>query len=535
MKCPNCSGTLYYDIGSKKLKCQSCDITLDVDKYEGAQSAEENIIEGGRLYTCKSCGAKLISANDEAVTFCSYCGSQALIESNMEGIKRPKYIVPFSIDKEECKRIYEKELSSKVYVPKQFKDPEFIERFRPFYIPYWMYTVSFREEPIEVKGHKSYTAGGYDYYEDYDVKVKLEESAYGVPFDASRNFDDAIAEHIAPFSRKYLRKYRPGYLAGMYADSPNVEPDVYEEEVLDKATDIAVEKMKASVGNIELDLPKRRKKLKEYLMAKKEGADTFYLPVWFLTWKNDDRVAYAVVNGQSGKIHIDLPADINRFSLYTAIGAGILFVLLSVFVSVTSRFVIWFSALLVYLVSIRYHHELKQIRNRENHVFDKGYLLSDEKELPMSERKRARIRKRFVSKNYDFTVIAMGVGLVFSFIFFLIAGELYDFAVSQEGAIALTFLILLLQTIRFFKQLGSALYLKNKRSVLVCMLSLGSIVYAFLVASLRPVQDWWYYLGALICLVAASAMSIDLILRYNETATRPLPSFYERKGGNDRA
>ncbi|MBQ5444807.1 MAG: hypothetical protein IIU29_06450, partial [Erysipelotrichaceae bacterium] len=95
--------------------------------------------------------------------------------------------------------------------------------------------------------------------------------------------------------------------------------------------------------------------------------------------------------------------------------------------------------------------------------------------------------------------------------------------------------ILLLQTIRFFKQLGSALYLKNKRSVLVCMLSLGSIVYAFLVASLRPVQDWWYYLGALICLVAASAMSIDLILRYNETATRPLPSFYERKGGNDRA
>ena len=64
---------------------------------------------------------------------------------------------------------------------------------------------------------------------------------------------------------------------------------------------------------------------------------------------------------------------------------------------------------------------------------------------------------------------------------------------------------------------------------------MGSVVYAFMVAYLQPVEDWWYYLGSLICLVAASAMSIDLILRYNETSTRPLPSFYSRKGGDDRA
>ncbi|MBR4485485.1 MAG: hypothetical protein IKO97_09775, partial [Erysipelotrichaceae bacterium] len=48
--------------------------------------------------------------------------------------------------------------------------------------------------------------------------------------------------------------------------------------------------------------------------------------------------------------------------IYTAIGAALLFVLLSLFVSVTSRFVIWFSALLVYLVGRRYYSELRQIR-----------------------------------------------------------------------------------------------------------------------------------------------------------------------------
>ena len=67
----------------------------------------------------------------------------------------------------------------------------------------------------------------------------------------------------------------------------------------------------------------------------------------------------------------------------------------------------------------------------------------------------------------------------------------------------------------------------------VAILTLLAVGYAYVVANLQPVQDWWYYLGSLICLFAASIMAIDLIARYNETSTRPLPSFYSRKGGND--
>ena len=78
-------------------------------------------------------------------------------------------------------------------------------------------------------------------------------------------------------------------------------------------------------------------------------------------------------------------------------------------------------------------------------------------------------------------------------------------------------------------------YLKNKRSLLVALISLLGVGYSFFVAASEPVQDWWYYLGALICLLAASIMCADLIVRYNEASTRPLPSFYERKGGNDGA
>ena len=536
MKCPNCSGTLYYNITDKNLKCRHCSSVFNVDDYKERNIAEETSLEDARLFICQNCGAELISENDEAVSYCSYCGSEAMLESNMSGIKKPKKIIPFRISKQQCKNIYEQKLKNVIYVPKEMKDPGFIDRFRPFYIPYWMYRISFRTDSFELDGTKSYTKKGYDYYEEYKVKTQVNNNGiYGIPYDASRNFDDTIAEEIAPFNKKDITDFKPGYLAGMYADSPNVDANTYKEEVMQKASEVAFSDIENKFSGITLKVP-RRQKLQEFLQTKYNGEEAIYLPVWFLTWKRNDRVVYAIVNGQTGKIHIDMPVDIRQFLLYTLAGAAVLFVFLTVFVSVTSRFVIWFSALLVYLVSIRYYKELKEIRNRENHVFDKGYLLNDGDKLPMSEKKRARLRAREGFTNSNIIKIIYYVFMSFIVVIsFGLIGGLYDELVSQSGAIAMTFIISILQLIRFFRTLNVSRYLRNKRSMLVALIALMAVLYSFGVSSAEPVEDWWYYLGSLICLAAASIMAFDLIFRINESATRPLPSFYVRKGGNDNA
>jgi len=537
MKCPNCSGTLVFDIKEQNLKCRHCSQTFDVKDFKVDASAEELVFEDARFYTCKSCGAQLISGDDRAVEYCTYCGSQAILESNLSGIKNPKYIIPFKITKTKCKDIYRRQLKSKLYIPKEFKDPDFIDRFRPFYIPYWMYQIGFNIDPIDVKGHKYYTRAGYDYSETYDVSVAMSyKGIEGLPHDASRNFDDSIAEKIAPFKRNELRRYNPAFLAGMYADSPNVDPEIYREEVLDEATDAAVQSIRDNVGtDIHLNLPRNRK-MRKILDTRYEGNSAVFLPVWFLTWKKNDRVAYAIVNGQTGKIHIDLPADMTQFAYYTLAAAAVLFVLLSLFVTVTSRFVLWFAALLTYLVGIRYRKELKEIRDRENHVFDKGYLLKDEKELPMSERRRNWERKKSRLGFFRVNRIVLAVfGSILAFLLFVIMGAMYDELVTQRGAIAMTSIVLFLEIFSFLRTFPVAVYLKKKRSLLFAFLGLLAIGYSFWVAAEEPVQDWWYYLGALATLAASSIMCADMIARYNETATRPLPSFYERKGGNDDA
>ncbi|MBR2726430.1 MAG: hypothetical protein IKD71_00875 [Solobacterium sp.] len=535
MKCPSCGGTLHFDIGRQCLVCVNCANTYDADEYSVENGADASSWGEARMYRCRSCGAELLSMNDEAVSYCMYCGSEAVLEEEISGMNEPKRIIPFRIDRKECRLIYRKALEKKWYIPSEFKEEEFIERFRPFYIPYWMYSVKFREDPFTVKGYRDYTRGGYDYHEEYDILTEIKQKGlYGVPYDASRNFDDLIAEDIAPFRKKDLIPFRSGYLAGMYADRPNVSPELYRKEVMDKAEEEALSDIRKGLNMTSLKLPSG-KKLSKLLDARYDGAEAVYLPVWFLTWRKGDRVAYAVVNGQTGKIHIDLPTDQRVFLRNTVLAAILLFVLLSRFVSVTSRFVLWFSALLVYLAGRRYRKELKEIRDRENHVFDKGYLLSDEDELSMSE--KARSRTRMLSSIPLFRTIAGALTtIVISFaVLFGLAGLVSDELMTYEGAQALTLLILIAETVLFVRSVLIARHLRRKRSILVMILALAAVVYSFVVAWQEPVYDWWYYAGSLVCLAAASIMCLDLIARYNETATRPLPSFYVREGGNDHA
>lgn len=540
MKCPNCNGTLFFDVPKGVLKCKHCGSLFEPDEYSRNNFADETEWGDAILYTCRNCGAQLISMDDTAVTYCSYCGSETILSSQMSGDRKPRYLIPFKISKRKCKNIYTKELSKKLYVPDELKQPEFIEKFRAIYIPYWMYYVKFREDPFSLSGSKSYTRGKYDYYEEYEVAARIHDNGlYGIPYDGSRNFDDSIAQEIAPFSRNDMVEYNPAYLAGMYADRANVDAEIYAKEVTDRATEEAINDIRSDFKGINLQFPRTMQQKKEFLQTRYLGHDSVFLPVWFLTWRKDDRVAYAVVNGQTGKIHIDLPVDKNKFFLITLLIASVIFGALSLFVSVTAKFLTWVSALIVFLIGLGFHSEMKKIRDRENHVFDKGYLITDQKDLPMPEKTRERLRNKAEDKMNAslgaaniLKIILLSIGGFFILPVIIVFFELFA---NDSGSGVLIFFVLILQAILFIRELILARHLKDKSSVLTSFVALASVACNFMISVFQPVEDWWYYLGCIICLLAAGTMCLDLIDRFNDLSTRPLPSFYERKGGNDNA
>ena len=57
-------------------------------------------------------------------------------------------------------------------------------------------------------------------------------------------------------------------------------------------------------------------------------------PVWFMAYKNNNRVAYATVNGQTGKVVADLPVDVPKYLGASAILTIPIFLLLNRFFTV---------------------------------------------------------------------------------------------------------------------------------------------------------------------------------------------------------
>ena len=546
MKCPNCNGSLYFHVPSQSLKCSHCDSVFDPKTYVQDNAAQMTTLDDSKVYVCQNCGAEIIGSGEEAITYCTYCGSETILKQELSDENLPQYIIPFQISKQQGKNAYLKALKGKWFIPPELRNDQFIDRFRGIYIPFWLYDIRFKKDPIDLEGTRSYTSRGYDYFETYDLKAQMQETGiYGIPYDASRNFDDTVADSIAPYKKKDLVPYSPAYVAGLYADRPTVVAELYEEEVVERATESAFKDLDIKFSPTHVTRPRGKDAAQELLGTKVEGAHVSFLPVWFLTWRNRDRVAYGVVNGQTGKAHVDLPVDGKQFLLYTAVGAGILFLLLSLFLTLTSRFALWLAAILLYVVAKAYYKEMVGIRDRDNHVYDKGYTIMSKEESKVSEERKEQLRKRKARQSKSVwrqMVSALKwVGwsvLVFFFLPLLFSdgAELfYDLIISDDAAIAITFLVLLLHLWLMAKTTLLSFTMLTKRPFFTAGMGFIANFTAFFVAAARPVYDVYYYIGSVLCATAGGWIIYRLITEYNRLATRPLPSFFQRKGGNDHA
>lgn len=104
-----------------------------------------------KSYVCKCCGAEIIADENTNFTSCLYCGNNIAIVNKEYDNLNMKKIVPFSIDKEEAKSLFEKLLKSeilsikRIYVPIRFCNFEFD------YLLYYQY----KEEHTDSDGNTS--------------------------------------------------------------------------------------------------------------------------------------------------------------------------------------------------------------------------------------------------------------------------------------------------------------------------------------------------------------------------------------------
>ena len=109
-----------------------------------------------------------------------------------------------------------------------------------------------------------------------------------------------------------------------------------------------------------------------------ESVDRTLYPVWFLSYRNRDRVAYATVNGQTGKVSADLPVSIGRYFAGSALLAVPIFILLNMFFTLRPKVTLNVTAVIALITIILYVFELGKTNiTKLNHnppsIYEKTY------------------------------------------------------------------------------------------------------------------------------------------------------------------
>lgn len=533
-QCSNCNGGLKFDIASQTLACEYCNSQYNPYEIDGLTPASEDNSMDVTMFTCSHCGGELYATDTSVTSFCSFCGSTAVLESRIVRELRPDYIIPFQKTKEDCKKEYVKMMRMAIFAPKELKDKKHIDGFRGIYMPYWMYDVDHTMR-VNVDGTKDRRRGDYIITSHYQLSGDLRTHYNGISYDGSSSFADNISEKIAPFDVHQLKKFTPGFMSGFYADTADVEHRVYEDDVINEANKRTGKFLRKQQGFNKYEITDSS--MVQALGRNIAGTHRAMFPVWFMSYRNNDRVAYATVNGQTGKVVADLPVDIKKYLLGTLILAIPIFILLNLFFTVTPSTLLAVVSFISALVAILHAAEMKEIVKRDGYEDDKGRLHKILQRQPqqasstfMQEKKKEKKQMPKVARTM-LKVLCIYVGISFVLPVVMFVGAFLEF--SMEIIMPVT-IALVVSVIAFIMSLLSAKKLEGPGKVTASLFCMVAVVIALLIAVIKPVHDIFYYAGATLSLIAIFVTLLDLIAKYNILATRKLPQF-DYKGGDDNA
>ena len=363
LKCPNCGADVHFAPETQNYVCDYCGSVFEQDELNEKQSSgdikaeeqemyEERKAGGGgtsgedslgeedseyikvMVFTCPQCGGELFTTEDTAATFCSYCGSSVLLERRVSKEMKPQYIIPFQVTRDQAAEIYKKKMSKSLFAPSYMRHMD-IEKIRGIYMPYWTYTIQ-GNAAINAKKTESTPTFGGTKVDEYKISANLIMKGNGIEYDSASSFPDDLSESIAPYDFKEAREFTASYMSGFYADAGDVPVEEYLQDAANVmkvlGADKAAEELGVTAGEILDDIPDPVVK----------GERAMY-PVWFVSAKNKakNKVSYAVINGQSGKIAADIPVDNKRLLIGMLCIAIPLFAILYFLITPTPQFTAW--------------------------------------------------------------------------------------------------------------------------------------------------------------------------------------------------
>ena len=562
IQCPNCGGALKFDIASQQMKCDSCSSIFDPNAFQSGNGAEESTEYDVTVFRCPQCGGEIASTDETAAAFCSYCGSSNVLEGRLTKGRKPQLIIPFKKTKQECVGAFERFIKKAIFAPKSYRELGRADSFRGIYMPYWLYDMS-QGGRLCIPASTSHRSGDYVITDHYNLIGDLNNCYNGVAYDASSSFADDISSDIAPYNVKEITGFNQAYLSGFYADLADVPSEAYEETAKSLAQESTYNYLRKSSPMAGESFEAPKEEVKSAIGTRVDVTRSAMFPVWFMSYRNRNRVAYATVNGQSGKISADIPVSIPKYFLCALAIAAILFVLLMFFPAITPSVMLGIVSIFGLISVIMYKREMGKIVAKENYDEDIGMLSHLEQKKrsrieaqkgayfgeqqsayvvtqnDMKRAKRERIRQKKAKKKSSMNLVTLIVIIIIAISVFPSIGAFLSSSGGGIGAsmvVAIMALIVLIVSIILTAKCKEDIdCMLSKKGLPATIWTVISMLIIVIVSFWNPVSDIIYYGAAVAAMIGVIINIVDMIASYNLLAMRPLPQFDMYRGGDDRA
>ena len=567
VQCPNCGGILKFDIASQQMKCDSCSSQFDPYAFE-MHGAEESTDYDVTIFRCPQCGGEITSTDETAAGFCSYCGSSNVLESRLSKEKRPQLIIPFKKTKKDCEAAFEKFIKKAIFAPKSYREAGRADSFRGIYMPYWLYDMSQRCD-VNIPSSTSHRSGDYIITDHYMNRGRLDNYYNGVSYDASSSFADDISSDIAPFNVKDITKFSPSFLSGYYADLADVGVEAYMDTAVELAQESTYNYLKNSspMAHQSFDSPKER--IKDSIKTNINVTRSAMFPVWFMSYRNRDRVAYATVNGQSGKVSADIPMSVPKYLVCALVIAAILFAVFQMVFTIVPKILIFLVSIIALISVLTYGSEMKKLAAKENYDDDIGMQYREQRlrekknsrlqaqkgasfdnqagyedayvitqnDIKRAKREKAR-KNKAEKKSASFSVLIIAVILIFivgGTIFGEMLESMFDTGDIGIGAGVVSLIFLIISIVSAVNARKNIADMNSVNGLPASIWSVVSLLIIMVVCFWSPINDIIYYVASMIAMIGVILNIIGIIRGHNLLSMRPLPQFEMYRGGDDRA
>jgi DNA-directed RNA polymerase subunit RPC12/RpoP len=332
-KCPQCGATTAYSAVDGGLTCTHCGYFEPPEKPvvgKGAQEFEFTVEtmqraasgwgEARKEMACQSCGAVTTLPADALTVTCAFCGSNNVLQREApQDVLRPRFLVPFKIDRAACTRQTQAWLESSWMTPSGLKRLSALAAFTPVYLPYWTFDSTTQADWKAEVGHTETER----YRENNQWKTRTVIRWRWESGEVRLNIDDLVLPGTQKLSKLLLGRlqdfrltelvpYEPKFLAGMQARAYDLPLEAAWEQAREQMREQTRQACRSQASTSQI------RNFSMNLDFSQESWRYILLPVYVAAYRFQSQNYQVMVNGQTGAVSGQRPVDWTKVWLVIA-------------------------------------------------------------------------------------------------------------------------------------------------------------------------------------------------------------------------